>query len=278
MKIKYGVNKRDLDKYNTSELRDEFLISNIFEVNKINLTYSHIDRIIFGGVIPLDSVNLDVIDCNKSLGSSYFLENREMGIINIGGKGNILVDNIKYEIDNMEALYISKGSKNIIFNSNNKESLSKFYIVSTVAHKEYETKLIKKEMVTKVELGDKSNCNERIIYKYFNPDVVNTSSLLMGLTMLKDGSIWNTMPAHTHDRRMEVYMYFNVDCENVVFHLMGEPNNTKHLVVKNEECVISPSYSIHSGVGTKNYNFIWAMTGENKNYDDMNSIEIKDLL
>ena len=208
------------------------------------------------------------------MGVDYFLERRELGIINIGGKAIITIDGTEYELKEKDGLYVGKGNKEVSFKSVNPEEPAKLYINSVPAHKEYETVKIDIEKANPVRLGDNKTLNKRTIYQYVHPNVCESCQLLMGLTMLEPGNAWNTMPCHTHERRMEVYFYFDMDEDTRVFHLMGEPTETRHLVVKNEECVISPSWSIHSGVGTSNYTFIWGMCGENKTFDDMDHISM----
>lgn len=276
MEVRYGCNPRDFKKYNTKEIRDEFLVEKIFEEDKILLNYSHIDRIIFGGAMPknTDLILDEAIDVKKELGMNYFLESRELGIINIGAKGRIIVDDEEYELDNLNALYIGKGHQKIVFKNIDG---AKFYLASAPAHEEKKTVLINMNNAKKVPCGDSSTSNKRVINQLIHSSIVDTCQLMMGCTELKDGSVWNTMPAHTHERRMEVYFYFDIDSDNVVMHFMGEPEETRHVVMKNEQAIISPSWSIHSGCGTSSYKFIWAMVGENKVFEDMDDLKITDL-
>ncbi len=276
MEKRYGANPNDFKKYNTEEIRKEFLVENIFQDDQINFTYSFIDRIIFGGVKPVKKkLVLDQeIDAQKEIGMNYFLEAREMGIINIGGKGKVIVDNQEYVLDNLNALYIKKGSKEVIFENIDNP---KFFVASASAHEEKETKLINFTNAKKVPCGESKTSNKRIINQLIHPSIVDTCQLMMGATELLEGSVYNTMPAHTHLRRMEVYFYFDLDQDNVVFHFMGEPQETRHIVVQNEQAIISPSWSIHAGCGTSSYKFIWAMVGENKVFEDMDNIKITDL-
>ena len=225
--------------------------------------------------MPVDSqIKLEAAD---ELRADYFLQRREMGVINIGGKGTVTLDNEKYELEKYECVYVGMGTKEIIFTSEDKNNPAKFYLNSVPAHASYKTVKIDRENAQIARLGDSKNMNERTIYKLIHPNTCESCQLSMGVTILEEGSSWNTMPCHTHERRMEVYMYFDLDEEQRVFHLMGEPNETRHIVVANEEAVISPSWSIHSGVGTSNYTFIWGMCGENQDFDDMDHIKIKDL-
>ncbi|ABG87448.1 5-dehydro-4-deoxy-D-glucuronate isomerase [Clostridium perfringens] len=270
MRTRYANNPRDSKRYDTEELRENYLVEDIFKDDQIELVYSHVDRIIFGGIKPVYKELK--LEAGKEMGVDYFLERRELGIINIGGKAIVTIDETEYELKEKDGLYVGKGNKEVSFKSVNPEEPAKLYVNSVPAHKEYETVKIDIEKANPVRLGDNKTLNKRTIYQYVHPNVCESCQLLMGLTMLEPGNAWNTMPCHTHERRMEVYFYFDMDEETRVFHLMGEPTETRHLVVKNEECVISPSWSIHSGVGTSNYTFIWGMCGENKTFDDMDNI------
>ncbi|EOU1756703.1 5-dehydro-4-deoxy-D-glucuronate isomerase [Clostridium perfringens] len=270
MRTRYANNPRDSKRYDTEELRENYLVEDIFKDDQIELVYSHVDRIIFGGIKPVYKELK--LEAGKEMGVDYFLERRELGIINIGGKAIVTIDGTEYELKEKDGLYVGKGNKEVSFKSINPEEPAKLYINSVPAHKECETVKIDIEKANPVRLGDNKTLNKRTIYQYVHPNVCESCQLLMGLTMLEQGNAWNTMPCHTHERRMEVYFYFDMDEDTRVFHLMGEPTETRHLVVKNEECVISPSWSIHSGVGTSNYTFIWGMCGENKTFDDMDNI------
>ncbi|EOU2127052.1 5-dehydro-4-deoxy-D-glucuronate isomerase [Clostridium perfringens] len=272
MRTRYANNPRDSKRYDTEELRENYLVEDIFKDDQIELVYSHVDRIIFGGIKPVYKELK--LEAGKEMGVDYFLERRELGIINIGGKAIVTIDGTEYELKEKDGLYVGKGNKEVSFKSVNPEEPAKLYVNSVPAHKEYETVKIDIEKANPVRLGDNKTLNKRTIYQYVHPNVCESCQLLMGLTMLEPGNAWNTMPCHTHERRMEVYFYFDMDEDTRVFHLMGEPTETRHLVVKNEECVISPSWSIHSGVGTSNYTFIWGMCGENKTFDDMDNIPI----
>ena len=272
MRTRYANNPRDSKRYDTEELRENYLVEDIFKDDQIELVYSHVDRIIFGGIKPVYKELK--LEAGKEMGVDYFLERRELGIINIGGKAIVTIDGTEYELKEKDGLYVGKGNKEVSFKSVNPEEPAKIYVNSVPAHKEYETVKIDIEKANPVRLGDNKTLNKRTIYQYVHPNVCESCQLLMGLTMLEPGNAWNTMPCHTHERRMEVYFYFDMDDDTRVFHLMGEPTETRHLVVKNEECVISPSWSIHSGVGTSNYTFIWGMCGENKTFDDMDHISM----
>ena len=270
MRNRYANNPKDSKRYDTEELRENYLVEDIFKDDQIELVYSHVDRIIFGGIKPVYKELK--LEAGKEMGVDYFLERRELGIINIGGKAIVTIDGTEYELKEKDGLYVGKGNKEVSFKSVNPEEPAKLYVNSVPAHKEYETVKIDIEKANPVRLGDNKTLNKRTIYQYVHPNVCESCQLLMGLTMLEPGNAWNTMPCHTHERRMEVYFYFDMDEDTRVFHLMGEPTETRHLVVKNEECVISPSWSIHSGVGTSNYTFIWGMCGENNTFDDMDNI------
>ncbi|ABG84736.1 5-dehydro-4-deoxy-D-glucuronate isomerase [Clostridium perfringens] len=272
MRNRYANNPKDSKRYDTEELRENYLVKDIFKDDQIELVYSHVDRIIFGGIKPVYKELK--LEAGKEMGVDYFLERRELGIINIGGKAIVTIDGTEYELKEKDGLYVGKGNKEVSFKSVNPEEPAKLYVNSVPAHKEYETVKIDIEKANPVRLGDNKTLNKRTIYQYVHPNVCESCQLLMGLTMLEPGNAWNTMPCHTHERRMEVYFYFDMDEDTRVFHLMGEPTETRHLVVKNEECVISPSWSIHSGVGTSNYTFIWGMCGENKTFDDMDHISM----
>lgn len=279
MDIRYGANQTDAKKYDTERLREEFLIEKLFASDDILATYSHIDRIIVMGAMPVSQViNLEKnIDCEKNLGVNYFLERRELGIINIGGSGVVTVDGKDYKLQRLNGLYIGKESRDVSFKSDDSEKPAKFYICSTPAHAKYETKLITLETANRVELGSIETSNKRVLYQFIHPDVLETCQLSMGCTVLDTGCVWNSMPCHTHERRMEVYMYFDLSEDNVLFHLMGEAQETRHIVMKNEQAVISPSWSLHSGCGTSNYSFIWSMAGENRTFTDMDNIKTSDL-
>ena len=239
------------------------------------MVYSHVDRIIVGACMPCSSSMS--LATTSELGTEYFLERREMGVINIGGSGTIVLDGKEFSMDFRDGIYIGMGTKEIIFKSNNPSCPAKFYFNSAPAHTTYETVKINIKDANPLPQGNDKDCNKRVIYQYIHPNVCKSCQLLMGLTALEPGNVWNTMPCHTHDRRMEVYFYFDLDDNSKVMHFMGEPNQTRHIVVGNEEMVISPSWSIHSGCGTKNYSFIWGMVGENQTFSDMDVVEMKDL-
>ena len=275
MEIRNASNPRDMKHYTTERLREEFHISKLFTKDNIRMVYSHIDRIITAGAMPLyQELRLEA---GKELAAEYFLERREMGCINIGGKGIITVDGVEYEMNPRDGIYIGRGNREITFKCVDENDPPKFYISSCPAHKEYPTVKIDITKAKKVPCGSPEECNHRVINQYIHPEVMQSCQLAMGLTNLETGSNWNTMPCHTHDRRMEVYLYLDMQEDDVVFHMMGEPNETRHIVMRNEEAVISPSWSIHAGVGTRAYSFIWAMCGENQEFTDMDHVGMKEL-
>ena len=275
MEIRYSSHNEDAKKYDTTELRKHFLIEELFVPGEIKMVYSHIDRIIVAGIVPTEKALC--LEGSKALGCDYFLQRRELGVINIGGAGTVTLDGEKHELGARDGLYVGQGIKEISFESKDAKVPAKFYVNSATAHKSYPTVKISLEQAKKVKAGSDEECNKRVINQYVHPAVCKSCQLVMGMTILQPGSVWNTMPCHTHDRRMEVYLYFDMDAENVVFHLMGTPDETRHIVMKNEQAVISPSWSIHSGVGTKNYTFIWGMVGENQEFTDMDAVLTKDM-
>lgn len=278
MELRTASSPKDVKYYDTKRLREEFLIEDLFKVNEIKTVYSHIDRIIVGSAVPAGQKL--VLTAGDEIRAEYFLERREMGVINIGGKGKLTVDGTVYEMNYKDGIYIGMGSKDISFESCDANAPAKFYFNSTPAHRTYPTVLITPDSIkpeNKVELGSLEESNHRVINKYILPGQVESCQLVMGMTSLKPGSVWNTMPCHTHDRRMEVYLYFELADDSVVFHYMGEPSETRHIVMRNEEAVISPSWSIHSASGTRAYTFIWGMAGENQAFDDMDAVAMRDL-
>lgn len=286
MEVRTAASPKDVRYYDTQRLREEFLIQGLFCKDEIKLVYSHIDRIITGAATPAEK-KLE-LTAGKKLRAAYFLERRELGIINIGGAGTVTVDGKAYHVEHKDGMYVGRGSKEITFASDNAENPAKFYLNSTPAHTAYPTVLIKREgkpeegvviikEENKVACGCLEEANDRVINKYILPGQVESCQLVMGMTALKPGSVWNTMPCHTHDRRMEVYLYFDMPEDAFVMHYMGEPTETRHIVMRNEEAVISPSWSIHSGCGSRAYTFIWGMCGENQEFTDMDGVDNKDL-
>ena len=279
MDIRYSCNQRDLKRYTTEETRDEFLITGLYKANEVVSVYSHVDRMVILGCMPVNEmVPIDKgLDVQANFGTEYFLERREIGIFNLGGAGKIMADGVEYPLNYKDCLYITQGTRTVTFASDSPENPARFYMVSAPAHCAYETRLITIEEAAKRPLGELETCNKRVINQFIHPSVLKTCQLTMGMTALEPGSNWNTMPSHTHERRMEVYTYFEIPENQVVFHMMGEPTQTRHIVMQNFDAVISPSWSIHSGVGTSNYTFIWAMGGENQAFDDMDNINTTDL-
>ena len=279
MDIRYSVNQRDFKRYTTDEVRDEFLIDTLFKPDEVVSVYSHVDRMVTFGCMPVNEVvPLDKgIDVWHNFGTHYVLERREIGIFNVGGAGRIAADGVSYDLGFKDCLYVTMGTKDVTFESVDAKNPAKFYMVSAPAHKPCQTKLLTLKDAKKVPCGSMETANNRVINQFIHPDVLETCQLSMGMTALKPGSVWNTMPAHTHERRMEIYFYFEVPENEVVFHMMGEPTETRHIIMHNEQAVISPSWSIHAGCGTSNYTFIWAMGGENKAFTDMDDIKSTDL-
>ena len=279
MEVRPGANPVDVKTYDTDRLRHDFLIQDLFVADQIKTVYSQIDRIIVGAATP--AKNTLTLEAGAELRAQYFLERREMGIINIGGSGTVTVDGKDYKFKYKDGMYIGMGAKEIKFASDDSSNPAKFYFNSAPAHKTYPTVFIDpdKDILpeNKKELGCLESANHRTINKYILPGQVESCQLEMGMTCLEPGSVWYTMPCHTHDRRMELYLYFEVPDDAVVFHYMGEPTETRHIVMRNEEAVISPSWSIHSASATHAYTFIWGMVGENQDFDDMDHVDMKDL-
>jgi len=273
--IQYAVHPNEFKNMHTDQLRAAFLADELFRADEIKMVYSHYDRLIVGGVLPsTKALKLETIDPLKA---NYFLERRELGIINVGGTGKVVADGITYVLHNKEALYIGRGTKDVSFLVGEGDSQPYFYFNSAPAHAVCSTKKISKEEAETVELGSIETSNHRVIRKLIVNSVVNTCQLQMGLTELKTGSVWNTMPPHSHDRRMEAYFYFDVPENQMVCHFIGEPQETRHIWMKNRQAVISPPWSIHCGAGTSNYSFIWGMAGENLDYSDMDVVKVIDL-
>ncbi|MEE9439808.1 MAG: 5-dehydro-4-deoxy-D-glucuronate isomerase [Saprospiraceae bacterium] len=273
--LRYAAHPDDVKGYDTTRLRKEFAITTLMKAGEINLIYSLIDRYITMGAVPTSStLKLETIDFLKS---DYFLERREIGVINVGGSGTVVADGTSYHMKKKEALYLGRGTKDVMFSSDDANNPAVFYINSTPAHKTYPSKLVTLADAEIVHLGSQENSNERQINKLLVNSVVTTCQLQMGMTEMKKGSVWNTMPAHVHNRRSEVYFYFDLDEKEAVCHLMGEPQETRHLWLHNHHAAISPSWSIHSGAATGSYTFIWGMAGENLDYGDMDKVKITEL-
>ena len=275
LETRYATHPQDSMLYTTEELRSHYLIEEVFVKDEANFVYSHNDRIIAGGILPVDSkVELG---STKELGTKFFFERREAGVINVGGPGKVLLDGKVFTMENSDGLYIGMGTEEVVFESVDANNPAEFYFNSAPAHHAYSTRLITLADAKKVHLGSDENLNKRTINQYVHPDVCESCQLVMGMTSFEAGSVWNTMPCHTHERRMEVYFYFNLKEEDRVFHMMGEPQETRHIIMKNEQAVISPSWSIHSGVATGKYTFIWGMCGENIEFTDMDHVAMADL-
>ena len=274
-KVRYASSPNEVKYMDTKELRKEFLIKKVMHTDTIKWVYSHYDRYMTGGVVPVKKeVVLKTIDPLKA---DYFLERRELGIINVGQTGTVSVDGKKYQLEYKEALYVGRGAKEVVFSSASEKTPARFYLNSTPAHKIFPTKKVSQADAEIVELGAVETANARTIRKLIVNSIVETCQLQMGMTELKVGSVWNTMPAHSHDRRMEVYFYFEVPEEQAVSHFMGKPKETRHIWMTNEQAVISPPWSIHAGSGTSNYMFVWGMAGENLDYGDMDHCKITEL-
>lgn len=273
--IRYASHPDDAKQYDTQRIRDEFLVQGLFQKDMINMVYTDYDRYIVGGAYPVDKeLSLDAIDPLKA---PYFLVRRELGIINIGGEAKITLDGEKLTIGHKEALYVGMGTQKVLFGSADKANPAKLYFNSAPAHKEYPSKKVTLADADAVEMGDLSSSNERTINKLLVHGVVETNQLQMGMTTFKPGSVWNTMPCHTHGRRMEAYFYFEVPENQSVCHFMGQPQETRHIWMQNEEAVISPTWSLHAGAGTAQYTFIWGMAGENLDYGDMDIVQPSEL-
>jgi len=279
MDIRYSANQKDVKRYTTQELRDEFLITGLYRPDAVTTVYSHVDRMVTFGIMPVNRALAlqEGIDIWANFGTAFLLERREIGLFNLGGAGSCNVDGTEYKLNSKDCIYITKGAEKVDFSSNDSKNPAKFYGVSAPAHCSYETKLLTLADAAKNPVGAAETANKRVIYQFIHPDVLPTCQLLMGMTILEQGSVWNTMPLHTHERRMEIYTYFDLEDDNVVFHLMGEPSETRHLVMQNEEAVIAPSWSAHSGCGTSNYSFIWAMGGENQAFTDMDVVKTTEI-
>ena len=274
MEVRRAIHPKDFENYTTDEIRKEFLLQNLFIPGKLRLTYTYYDRMIVGGVCPNKPLPFEA---GKEMGPDHFLARREVGIINVGAKGAVMVDGETYTLDKTEGLYVGMGSKQIVFVSQDNDNPARFYLLSGPAHKEYPTARMGLDSTENISLGSANESNRRTLRKYIHPEGVKSCQLVMGITTLEPGNVWNSMPCHTHERRMEVYFYFDLADDSVLFHLMGEPEKTRHIVVRNEEAVLSPSWSIHAGAGTSNYSFIWGMIGENQVFSDMDPVALADL-
>ncbi len=276
METRYPVHPEAVKTMSTEELYANFHVGELFVPGKLALVYSHIDRVIIGGATPV-AEPLALQADREELAVDYFLERREVGIINVGGAGGIEVDGRRFVLAKQDGLYIGTGAREVQFTSDDRSDSACFYLFSAPSHAHHRTAHIKLADAQPVHLGDSAHSNTRTIYKYIHPDGVPSSQIVMGMTLLQPNNMWNTMPAHKHARRMEAYLYFDIADDNVVFHLMGEPSQTRHLVMRDRQAVISPSWSIHAGMGTGNYAFVWAMAGENQAFTDMDAVPMADL-
>ncbi|MFD2611700.1 5-dehydro-4-deoxy-D-glucuronate isomerase [Paenibacillus gansuensis] len=276
MQNRYASHPKEVKAFDTARLREEFLLETLFAEDELTLYYTHVDRFIIGGALPVKG-NVKLAADAASIGAATFLERREIGIINVGGQGTVTVDGEAYPMDTKDCLYIGRGARDVLFSSSDSSEPAKFYFNSTPAHTSYPTVKAAISEAAPNHLGSPATSNERTIYKYIHTGGIQSCQLVMGMTLLKTGSIWNTMPCHTHNRRSEVYFYFDMTADSTVFHFMGEPQETRHLVVRNEQGVISPSWSIHSGAGTGSYTFIWGMAGENQTFEDMDPVAMSEL-
>jgi len=276
MEMRYPSHPEKVKTFTTDQLREEFLIPELFTADTVKMVYSHIDRMIIGGALPQHQA-LDLTASPQEIGAGFFLERRELGIVNVGGEGTVKADGQTYPMTKLDGLYVGMGTREVIFHSQNPDQPARFYFVSAPAHHTYPTSHIPISTALPAKMGDIGSSNQRTIYKYIHADGVKSCQLVLGVTLLEPNNMWNTMPAHTHARRMEVYFYFDLKGDSVVFHLMGKPDETRHLVIRNEQAAISPSWSIHAGMGTGNYAFIWAMAGENQTFSDMDMVNMRDL-
>ena len=279
MDIRYSAHPNDVKRYTTEELRKEFLITDLYQPDTVQATYSHVDRMVVLGIMPVEkklSID-DGIDVWANFGTKFFLERREAGVFNLGGAGYIECDGERFELGFEDCLYISRSTKTVLFGSNDAANPARSYVVSAPAHKDCKTTFISIKDANKRPLGAVETSNKRVINQFIHPDVLETCQLSMGLTKLDPGNVWNSVPPHTHERRMEVYTYYGLPEDGVLMHFMGQPTQTRHLVMQNFEAVISPSWSMHFGCGTSNYTFIWAMGGENQAFDDMDNFSCTDL-
>lgn len=275
MEIRFQSSPKEVKGMCTEELRSNFLIQQLMKQDELTLVYSHYDRVIVGGVKPVKQTIK--LPNEAELRADYFLERRELGIINVSGAGTVETDGVSYELNKLDAVYLGKGTKEVSFSSKSENDPACFFLMSTTAHHTYPNRKMTKEEASPVNLGETATANKRTIYKYIHAEGIQSCQLVMGLTVLAEGSVWNSVPPHTHTRRMEVYFYFDVPEQHRLFHLMGEPTETRHIVMGNHEAVISPPWSVHCGPGTTNYGFIWAMAGENYTFTDMDPVAIAEM-
>ncbi|MEO8409276.1 MAG: 5-dehydro-4-deoxy-D-glucuronate isomerase [Propionivibrio sp.] len=275
LETRYAHHPEDVKNYDTDALRRHFLVEQVFVTGELKLTYTHVDRVVFGGAVP--TTQALTLEGGKEFGTPNFLDRRELGVVNIGGSGRVTLDGSTHALGNGDGLYVGMGTQAVAFESDDAAKPAKFYLVSSPAHATYPTVRITRADANPKKLGAAETCNVRTIYQYVHPAVCKSCQLVMGVTVLEPGSVWNTYPPHTHERRMEVYLYFGMDAATRIFHLHGQPAETRHIVMANEQAVISPSWSLHAGVGSGAYSFIWAMAGENQTFDDMDGLGPNDL-
>jgi 4-deoxy-L-threo-5-hexosulose-uronate ketol-isomerase len=275
MEIRFEHSPKEVRAMTTAELRSAFLTDKLVQAGEVRLVYTHYDRVILGGACPVKKKL--ALEAHPELRADFFLQRRELGIINVGGKGRVAADEVVHDLEKLDCLYVGKGVKKIVFESENPDDPARFYLLSAPAHAAHPVQFLPKEKALPVQTGSPETSNARTIYKYIHAEGIRSCQLVMGLTILQTGSVWNTMPAHTHTRRMEAYFYFDLPEAQRVFHFMGEPQETRHLLVADGQAVVSPPWSIHSGCGTSNYAFIWGMAGENYSYTDMELVNIPDL-
>lgn len=273
--VRQAVGPRAAKAFDTTELRRNFLIEMLFAPDELRLTYTHLDRLVVGGAMP--SAGRLLLEPVRETGTADFLARREMVVVNVGGRGEVAAGSACFVLDRGDMLYLGKGTKAVSFASLDSAGPARFYLLSAPAHKELASRLIRIDDARRIDLGDRATSNERSIHQFVHPDVMESCQLVVGMTRLAEGSVWNTMPCHVHDRRSEAYLYFDLQEKARVFHFMGEPNETRHLVVENEQAILSPGWSIHSGAGTSNYSFIWAMAGDNVDYTDVDMVAMEDL-
>lgn len=275
MQIRFQNSPNEVKGMDTASLRDNFHVGELMQEDQLKLVYSHYDRVIIGGVKPVK--HSVVLHNEAELRADYFLERRELGIINTGGSGSVIADGVTYKLNKLDALYLGKGTKEVSFSSTNATEPAIFFLLSAPAHHTYPNRSMTKEEASPVNLGEVTTSNQRTIYKYIHQEGIQSCQLVMGLTVLNHGSVWNSVPPHTHTRRMEVYFYFDVPEQHRVFHFMGQPTETRHILMANHEAVISPPWSMHFGAGTSNYGFIWGMAGENYTFTDMDPVAIAEI-
>ena len=273
--VRQAIDPRAARAYGTEELRAAFLIETLFEAGTVHLTYNHLDRLVVGGAMPAGEAL--VLPSVKQTGTPRFLDRREMVIVNVGGPGAVMAGGERFEMEPRDMVYLGLGAGDVSFSSADAARPAKFYLLSAPAHRAFPSRLIRIGEAKRLDLGAQATSNERSIFQFVHPDVMESCQLVVGMTQLAPGSVWNTMPCHVHDRRSEAYLYFDLDAGQRVFHFMGEPSETRHLVVANEQAILSPGWSIHSGAGTSNYAFVWAMAGDNVDYRDVDMVAMEDL-